>query len=175
MAGDTIIGPRPAPGQDPAVRPPLTRWIWALAVLSLLGHLLPTPGYGFHRDELLYLAMGDHFRPLTMEFPPMIAALAQVARALPITLLAAIRLLPALAVAGTGVLTGLLTRELGGARMAQGFAAAAVLLAPLFVRAGTLFQPVVFEQLWWTLAFLALAALLAGRGHRWWLVLGLAL
>lgn len=148
--------------------------MWGVAAVSLLGHLLPTPGYGFHRDELLYLAMGDHLHPLTMEFPPLIALLAESARALPIALLSAIRLLAALAAAGTGVLAGLIAREMGGSRNAQVLAAGSVLLAPLFVRAGVLFQPVVFEQLWWTLAFLALAALLAGRDRRWWLVLGLA-
>ncbi|HSC58912.1 MAG TPA: glycosyltransferase family 39 protein [Gemmatimonadales bacterium] len=171
MNGETLD--RPSAGA--ADRPPLTRWVWAVAALSLAAHFLPTPGYGFHRDELLYLAMGEHLRPLTMEFPPLIAALAELARALPLPLLAAIRLLAALAAAGTGVLTALLVRETGGGRIAQGSAAAAVLCSPLFVRAGTLFQPVVFEQLWWTLAFLALAALLAGRDRRWWLVLGVAL
>jgi hypothetical protein len=141
----------------------------------VLAHLLPTPGYGFHRDELLYLAMGDHLRPLTMEFPPLIAALAELARAMPMALLAAIRLLAALAAAGTGILAAMLARELGGGPKAQGLTIGTVLLAPLFVRAGVLFQPVVFEQVWWTLAFLALAALLAGRDRRWWLGLGLAL
>lgn len=156
--------------------PPVTRLAWGLAALAVLAHLLlPTPGYGFHRDELLYLAMGDHLRPLTMEFPPLIALLAEAARALPIALLAAIRLFAALAAAGTGVLTALLTREMGGGRTAQAFAVATVLLAPLFVRTGTLFQPVVFDELWWTLAFLSLAALLAGRDRRWWLLLGAAL
>ena len=44
-------------------------------VLVALGiHALPQPGFGFHRDELLYFAMGDHLDFLHMQFPPLIAA-----------------------------------------------------------------------------------------------------
>jgi Dolichyl-phosphate-mannose-protein mannosyltransferase len=147
---------------------------WLTALLSLALHTLTHPAYGFHRDELLYLAMGDHLQPF-MPFPPLIAVLAQVARALPLDLLTAIRFLSALAAAALPVLTALITRELGGRRRAQFVAALAVLAAPLFLRAGTLFQPVVFEQLWWCLATLTLVELLNGRDRRWWLVLGATL
>ena len=147
---------------------------WVAAALALAVHLLPQPGYGFHRDELLYLAMGEHLEPFRMGFPPMIAALAQLARALPLELLTAIRLLPALAVAGLVLVAAATCRALGGSRGAQGWTALTVAVAPLFLRAATLFQPVVFEQLWWSLAVLALARLLAGGDRRWWLGVGAA-
>ncbi len=149
--------------------------VWLTAMVSLGLHLLPQPGYGFHRDELLYLAMGDHLNFVRMPFPPLIAVLAQTARALPLDLLPAVRLLPALAGASLPVFTAFLCKELGGGRRAQLVAAFAVLVAPLFLRAGTLFQPVVFEQVWWSVAALALVRLLAGRDRRWWVVLGAAL
>jgi len=160
--------------QEEESRSPVSAGVWLTAFVSLSLHLLPRPGYGFHRDELLYLAMGDHLDLVRMPFPPMIAILAQAARALPLDLLTAIRLLPALAGAALPILTALICRELGGGRRAQLFAALAVLVAPLFLRAGTLFQPVVFEQVWWCVAGLTLAKLLAGRDRRWWLVLGAA-
>ena len=119
--------------------------------------------------------MGEHLSLLRPTFPPMMAILAQVARVLPLDLLAAVRLLPALADAALIVLTALICRTLGGGRRAQILAAVAVLVAPLFLRAGMFFHPVVFEQLWWTLALLALAKLLAGSDRRWWLGLGAAL
>jgi hypothetical protein len=163
-----------SPDPTEASSRPIAPGIWLIALISLAVHLLPQPGYGFHRDELLYLAMGDHLHLFRMSFPPMIAVLAQTARGLPLDLLAAVRLLPALAGAALPILTALICRELGGGRRAQLLAAVAVLVAPLFLRAGTLFQPVVFEQLWWTVAALALAKLLAGRDRRWWLVVGAA-
>lgn len=157
-----------------AERRDLPAAVWAAAATAGAVHLLPQPGYGFHRDELLYLAMGEHLEPFRMGFPPMIAVLAQLARALPLELLTAIRLLPALAVTGLVLVAAGTCRALGGSRTAQGFTALAMAVAPLFVRAGTLFQPVVFEQLWWSLAALALTRLLDGADRRWWLGLGAA-
>lgn len=165
---------RTLPAQEVGSRSRVGAGVRLTALVSLGLHLLPHPGYGFHRDELLYLAMGDHLDLARMPFPPLIAILAQAARALPLGLLTAIRLLPALAGATLPILTALICRELGGGRRAQLLAAVAVLVAPLFLRAGTLFQPVVFEQVWWCVAALALAKLLAGRDRRWWLVLGAA-
>jgi hypothetical protein len=138
-------------------------------------HLLPHPGYGFHRDELLYLAMGDHLDLFRMQFPPQIAILAQAARALPLHLLASVRLLAALGGTTLTLLAALICRELGGGPRSQVFAAITILFSPLFLRAGTLFQPVVFEQVWWSVAVLAMAKLLNGRDRRWWLLVGTAL
>ena len=59
------------------------RWILGLAGLKLGLHLAvnaATP-YGFHRDELLYLAMGRHLRLWAMDFPPGIALVATGVRA----------------------------------------------------------------------------------------------
>lgn len=148
--------------------------VWIVALLFLVLHLLPQPGYGFHRDEFLYFAMGDHLDLFRMQFPPLMAVLAQTARALPVDLLFATRLLSALAGTTITILTALICRELGGGRRWQILAAATILVAPLFMRAGTLFQPVVLEQLWWTVAAFALTRLLAGKDRRWWLGVGAA-
>lgn len=149
--------------------------VWIVALIFLVFHLLPQPGYAFNRDELLYLAMGDHLHLLGMQFPPMIAMLAKVARALPLDVLHAIRLLSALAGTSLTIMAALICRELGGGRRAQVFTAVAVLFAPIFLRGGTLFQPVIFEDVWWGLTLLALAKLLAGRNRRWWIVVGLGM
>ncbi len=155
-------------------RSPVPRAAWALAALSLVLHLLPRPGYGFHRDELLYLAMADHLDLLAMQFPPLIAVVGRFAKALPLDLLFAVRLLAA--VAGTAVLAvGIaITRRLGGGREAQILAALAILVAPFTLRTGAMFQPVVFEILWWSLAAWAFVALLDDGDRRWWLLFGIA-
>ena len=150
-------------------------------VLVALGiHALPQPGFGFHRDELLYFAMGDHLDFLRMQFPPLIAAAARLVKAGFGDHVAGARLLPALLHAGLILLAAAMARAMGGARRAQLLAGLAVLVAPVFVRAGTLFQPVVFEMVWSSLAFLALLELLArpaGASGRagWWGMLGIAL
>jgi len=148
--------------------------VWVTALIFLVLHLLPQPGYGFHRDELLYLAMGDHLDLYRMQFPPLMAILAQAARAVPVDLLPALRIIAALAGAALTILTALICRDLGGGRRWQVLAAVTIPVAPIFMRAATLFQPVVFEQLWWTVAVFALARLLGGQDRRWWLAVGAA-
>ncbi|MCJ7630762.1 MAG: glycosyltransferase family 39 protein, partial [Longimicrobiales bacterium] len=159
---------------EPPTRAPMPLGVWLIAGLFLVLHLLPRPGYGFHRDELLYLAMADHLDLLRMQFPPLIALLGGLAKALPLDTLAAVHLLAA--IAGTAVL-GLgvaITRRLGGGREAQVLAALALAVGPFSLRTGALFQPVVFEVLWWSLAALAFVALLDGGDRRWWIVFGIA-
>lgn len=128
--------------------------------LLLCAVVLATAWYGVHRDEFLYFSMGKHLRLFRMDFPPAIAILATLSHALFGSSLAAVRIFPTLEGAALIVLTAMLARELGGGQWAQTIAAFAVLTGPLFLRAGILFQPVVLDQFWWTLAlcFLARAA-----------------
>src|SRR4029078_2502721 len=70
-----------------------------LAAFVLLLHFvvnLTTP-WGFHRDELLYLAMGQHLKVWSMDFPPLIAMLGRGTRTVFGESLAGIRRAPALA------------------------------------------------------------------------------
>jgi 4-amino-4-deoxy-L-arabinose transferase-like glycosyltransferase len=78
--------------------------------------------------------------------------------------------------AGTAIvwLAVLAARELGGGRTAQVLTAAAVIFNPLFLRAASLFQPVVFDQFWWMLGFYALVRLGNSDDRKWWILLGVA-
>lgn len=153
--------------------------ILPVVLLAFGIHALPQPGFGFHRDELLYFAMGDHLEFLRMQFPPLIAVAARVMKGVFGDSVLGARLLPALAHGTLIILTAAMARAMGGAARSQLLAALGVLVALVFVRAGTLFQPVVFEMLWWSIALLALLELQsAGPGTRrknWWIALGLAL
>jgi hypothetical protein len=89
----------PAGGALPP-RPPFAAGVvLALAALKLALHVavnLRTP-YGVHRDELLYMAMGERLRLWSMDFPPLIALVSLLQRGLLGDSLVAIRLVPALA------------------------------------------------------------------------------
>lgn len=180
MAQDTAKSvPRPVPvtAPDPA---PWPRLAWGLmigfAAVKLLAHFLTvavTP-YGIHRDEFLYLAMGEHLRLWRMDFPPAIALLAKAARGLFGDTLFAIRFFPAVAGTCVLVLAGVIARELGGGRLAQGLAMLGILFGALFLLSAALLTPVVLDQLCWTLGFLALVKIAQGARGRWWLALGLA-
>ena len=145
----------------------------AVKLLAQLVAIAVTP-YGIHRDEFLYLSMGEHLRLWCWDFPPIIALLAKAARGLFGDTLFAIRFFPAIAGTCVLVLAGVVARELGGGRFAQGLAMLTILFGPLFLRSAGLFHPVVFDQLCWTLGFLALIKIAQGATPRWWVVLGVA-
>ena len=132
--------------------------ITALAVTVVLVHLAVAAWgpYGLHRDALLYLAMGEHLHLLRMDFPPFIALVAATERLLGDSLVI-IHLGTALAHGALVLVAGVFARRAGGGIAAQLVAALVVATAPVYMRAGALFQPVVFDQLWWALALLALA------------------
>ena len=148
-----------------------------LAIGVLVMHILTnivTP-YGFHRDELLYLAMGDHLRLWRMDFPPFIAIVSRVSSELFGASLPGIRLAPAFAHAGLVFAAAFATALFGGRRSAQMLAALGIALCPYFLRPGAMLQPVVFDQLWWTLALLALTLRIRDAAPKHWIGIGLFL
>ena len=148
-----------APDGGPPPTPPLAvvpLLLLAGLVVGLHAVVNRLSVFGLHRDELLYLAMGRHLDLWSMDFPPWIALLAEATRAVLGSTDVMLRMGPAAAHAALMVMAAVLARYLRGNTGAQLLAALAVATSPLFLRAGHLFQPVVFDQLWWTLALLAL-------------------
>jgi 4-amino-4-deoxy-L-arabinose transferase-like glycosyltransferase len=145
----------------------------ALALLTLVVHLLLTRPYGYFRDELYYIVAGRHLDWGYVDYPPMVAWLAALTGRVLGDSLLALHVLPAIAHATLVVLTGLMARELGGGRLAQGLAAGATLLAPTFLMTGGLFTMDVFDQVWWALAAYLVLRLLTQERPRLWLCVGL--
>ena len=156
------------------------RWLWGgaavvvyLAFVKLLVHLLTAGNYGYFRDELYYMAAGERLAFGYVDFPPFVALVAAAARATLGDSPVALQLFPALAGAAVVVLTGLMARELGGGRFAQGLAALAVLVAPDFLVFGTWLSMDAFDQLWWVLASYVLLLILRRDRPRLWPLFGL--
>ncbi|HEX6533395.1 MAG TPA: glycosyltransferase family 39 protein [Gemmatimonadaceae bacterium] len=143
-------------------------------VLAIHAAAVAVTPYELHRDEFLYLAMGEHLRLWRMDFPPAIAILSRLVRATTGVGLVAVRMVPAVVSAIVVAFAALFARELGGRRFAQALAALAVIASPAFLRVGTLYQPVVLDQLAWTLVLFALVRLARTRDARWWIALGVA-
>lgn len=166
------LAPPSAPPRPPLARGALIAAL-ALAVALHLVTALITP-YELQRDEFLYLAMGEHLRLWRMDFPPAIATLAQLMRHTIGVGLVAIRIVPALFSALLVAFAALFARELGGRRLAQALAALCIIASPAFLRSGTLFQPVVLDQVTWTLVLFSLVRLARTRDPRWWIAIGVA-
>ena len=147
----------------------------ALAALTVALHVATNAfsPYGVHRDEFLYLAMGRHLDLFRMDFPPAIAILAKISMALGDSLVA-LRIFPALIVGLLVILAASIARELGGGRYAQILGALCVIASPLFLRAGNLLQPVVVDQLAWTVGLFALVKLGRTNDEKWWVWYGVA-
>ncbi len=158
------------------VRPPISRaalWLIAVKFVAHLTTAFVTP-YEFHRDELLYFSMGTHLRLFEMDFPPFIALLSEALRHTVGVSVLSYRITPAVFGGVVMLLAVLIARELGGDQRAQTLTAIAVLFNPLFLRSASLFQPVVFDQMWWLLGFWALLRLINTEDDRWWIALGVA-
>jgi hypothetical protein len=86
--------------------------IAAFSGATLLIHFLFNGGYGYFRDELYYIACGQHLAFGYVDLPPLSALLVRLSRMLFADSLFSIRFLPALAGAGTVALTGAIACEL---------------------------------------------------------------
>jgi len=113
--------------------------------------------FGFQRDELLHLALGDHLDWGFKEVPPFIALLAKISTALFGDSVFATRIFSTLASGLIIWFTGKIVVEFGGGKFAISLTCLALIFAPAFAASGYLFQPVVFDQLWWVLTVYLLA------------------
>ncbi len=120
-----------------------------VAAAKLALHLYAGRRYGFFVDELYYLACAQHLAWGYVDQPPLIAAIAKLARGLFGDSLLALRFPAALAGAGTAVMTGMIARELGGGRFAQGLAALCFVLAPGVLALDHFLSMNAFEPLFW--------------------------
>ena len=161
-------------------KPDVKKILWStsavliyLALLKLLIPLFTSPDFEFHRDEFLYMALGDHLALGYLEVPPFIAFIAKLTRSLIGESLYAMRFLPALAGAITLLLTGLIAREFGGGRYAQILAAVAYLLALVYLRMNIFLMPVTFNLLFFVLAVYLLIRIIKTNRPLLWIVLGI--
>ena len=146
--------------------------ILVLAALKLALHLAFNGRYGYFRDELYYIACGNHLDWGYVDQAPLIAVVARVTRALLGDSLLALRFFPAMAGAGIVLLTGLMVRELGGRQKAIVLACLGIIAAPIYLSYSYLLTMNSFEPLFWMGAAYVLIRIVKGGDARLWLLLG---
>jgi 4-amino-4-deoxy-L-arabinose transferase-like glycosyltransferase len=160
----------------------LERWrgngmlaLLGLALVKLVAQLALAGRYGFHRDELYYLAAGRHLSFGYVDYPPLTAVMARLSTVVFGRSLTGLRVWPALAGSAVVVLAGSIARELCGGRFARVLAGLLVVCSPIFLGSNSMLQTVSFDQLTWAVCLYLIARILArGGSPRLWLGLGIA-
>ena len=160
--------PRPPVAWRPLT---LTAGVAALVMLAFSGR------YGFHRDELYYLAAGRHPDWGYDDQPPLAPLWAgltgRVAGSWPDTLQVMLLRFPSvLAVAAIVLVTGLIAAEFGASRRAQFLATLSMAVAPVAIISGHLLSTTVFDILAWTVLAWLLARWLRAGDNRLLLLMG---
>jgi hypothetical protein len=126
--------------------------ISALSFVGIIFHLLFYNCLEFHRDELLYFSLGEHLDYGYHSVPPLIGLFAFIATKIFGYTLFAAKIFPAIVTGALIYITALIARELKGNLYAQILTCISILGSILFARAGSLFQPVIFDIFFWTLS-----------------------
>ena len=121
------------------------------AFFKLILHFIFNSDYGYFRDELYYIACGEHLAFGYPDHAPLVALMAKTSRVLFGDSLFALRLFSSLAGAFKIFLTALLVREFGGKRFATFLACLCVLCAPIYLALDGLFSMNPLEPVFWML------------------------
>ncbi|WP_235916136.1 glycosyltransferase family 39 protein [Antrihabitans cavernicola] len=128
--------------------------------------------YGYHRDELYFLASSKHLAWGYVDQPPLTPLLVRAMTVMDDRSLPLLRVPATLAAVGVVVVTALMAREFGGGRRAQLIASFAVVASAVVLGAGHLMGTTIFDLLVWATLCLLVIRLCDGRDPRWWLAVG---
>jgi hypothetical protein len=164
--------PAPATGHTASLQP-VPRSAFAAAGLATLLLLAVSWQYGYHRDELYFLEAGPHHLAWGyVDQPPLTPALAAFGNWLLGASPTAIRVVPALVMGLTVILTALCARELGGGRVAQTIAAVAGATVPEWLGGGHLLSTTPLDTLAWGALLYVVIRIIRRDEDRLWLAAG---
>jgi hypothetical protein len=144
----------------------------AAVVIALIAF---ASGYGYHRDELYFLAAGHHLAWAYADQGVVTPLIARAMSEIAPQSLTVLRIPSALSAGATIVFTGLLAREFGGSRRAELIAGACSAVAVIVLFTGHLLSTSTFDLLCWTaVTWLVVRAVRTGN-DRLWLVAGVVL
>ena len=129
----------------------LSGWVWAIAAVPFLVLVATSTRYGYHRDEMYFIAAGAHPAFGYPDQPALVPLLSWAMNQLAPGSLVVLRLPSALVTAATAVLAALVAREVGGGRRAQVIAAGCTAASGFALAVGHIVSTTTFDLLSTTL------------------------
>lgn len=129
----------------------LAAGVWLVAAVQFAVLVATSTRYGYHRDEMYFIAAGSHPAFGYPDQPPLVPLLSWAMNELAHGSLLVLRLPSALVAAATTVLAALVAREVGGSRRAQLIAAACTACSAFALAVGHFVTTTTFDLLATTL------------------------
>ncbi|ADD40716.1 glycosyltransferase family 39 protein [Stackebrandtia nassauensis] len=149
-----------------------TRSILALALAASAVLFALSGRYGFHRDELYFMAAGDHPAWGYVDQPPLTPLLARASTTVFGDTPTGLRVVATLAFAAIVILTAAIARELGARRGGQLLAACCAAVGSFVPAVGHMVSTTTFDILIWLALILTVLHLHRTANPRWWLATG---
>ncbi len=172
-AAPAVTAPAPAASAGTASRQ-RAPWlgIALIAAAAFAVEMAVSARYGYVRDELYFLAAGQHLAFGYVDQPPLTPLLARISALATGNTLVGLRVLPALGLAVLVVLTAAMSRLLGAGRAGQLLAALAAATCGEYLGAMHELTTTTPDFVFWAVTLLLVMRLLASRDPRWWLAIG---
>ncbi len=123
--------------------------VFLIAAAKFALHMIFNGGYDFFRDELYYIACGEHLDWGFVDMPPLVPLIAKCSRALFGDSLRAIRFVPAMASSIIVIQGAAIARLMGGGSFARILTAICIAGAPMYLSDGGLLGTNCLEPLLW--------------------------
>jgi hypothetical protein len=148
--------------------------ILLLAVLNVVIHLLVANNLEYHRDELLYFALGQHPAFGYATVPPLTGWIAWLMSHIAGYSVFAVRLFPAILSGVMVFLIAGIAKELGGSFYARILASLGLFVSIFALRTFVLFQPVHIDLFLWTLIIYLVLRYINSANPKYLIYLGVA-
>jgi hypothetical protein len=169
---EAILAVRPAPRAAFSALGNKAVWLVAAAAFGL--EMVMSARYGYVRDELYFLAAGQHPAFGYVDQPALTPMLARLDVLLTGNTLIGLRALPALMAAVLVLLTASMARTLGAGRRGQLIAAVATACCAQYLGAMHELTTTPADFVTWAALLLFVTKLLTSGDKRWWLAIGAA-
>jgi hypothetical protein len=144
-----------------------------LALFNVILHLIVSYNLEYHRDELLYFALGMHPGFGYATVPPLIGWIAWLMQNIIGYSLFAVRIFPALLSGVIIFLVSAVAKELGGSIYSRILAATGIIISVFGLRTFLLYQPVHIDLVLWTLCFYLIIRYINTKADKYLVLFGI--